>query len=58
MYMCIEASIKECYKVTISQPQLLIAQTKKQSYKLRDLLDLREDSITSKKSLNTVHTWT
>ena len=50
MYMCIEASIKDCHRVTLHQLYLLKARMKKQNNKLRGSLDLKEIKNTSEKS--------
>ena len=42
--MCIEAIIKDCYKVTLCKLELLKAQSEKQSFKIGGSLDLNETS--------------
>ena len=49
MYMYIEALIKDCHKVILSQLELLKAQLEKQSVKNRGSLDLNKTSKESMK---------
>ena len=51
MYMCIEALIKNCHKVTLHELGLLKVHPKKQNNKLRGSLDLKEVENTSKKPI-------
>ena len=44
MYMCIEALIKDCHKVILSQLELLKVQQDKQSIKVKGSLDLNKTS--------------
>ena len=52
MHMCIEAIIKDCYKVILHKLELLKAKSEKQSFKTRGSLDLNE---TNRANINTVH---
>ena len=44
MYMCIDAIIKDCYKVTLCRLELLKAELEKESFTIRGSLDLNETS--------------